>query len=239
MQNRLVEPIHTVKAAQAISGSSAALTECMNFDQAPMLVIWEVTKAFDLACVHCRASAAPNRHPRELTTIEGFRLLNEVRAFGSPLMVFTGGDPLKRPDLFSLISQSVDLGLRTNVSPSATPLLTPKAIDEFRRLGIARMAISLDGADHGSHDAFRRVPGTFDGSMHALHHAQHIGLDTQIQTTVTRRNLAELPRIANLVADVGGKMWSLFFLVVTGRALQGDDLSAEEYEQVFEILYNI
>jgi radical SAM protein len=204
-----------------------------------MLVIWEVTQACDLACVHCRASAQPGRHAHELTTLEGYRLLQEVRSFGSPMMVFTGGDPLKRPDLFDLISRSVELGLRTNVSPSATPLLTPEAIREFQRRGVARMAISLDGANAESHDVFRGVPGTFGRAMAALGYAQQIGLDTQIQTTVTRRNLAELPHIADLVAEVGGKMWSLFFLVVTGRALQGDDLSAEEYEEVFEILYEI
>jgi radical SAM protein len=204
-----------------------------------MLVIWEVTQACDLACVHCRASALPGRHTDELTTLDGFRLLEQVRSFGSPMMVFTGGDPLKRPDLFDLISRSVELGLRTNVSPSATPLLTPEAIDEFKQRGVARMAISLDGADASSHDVFRGVPGTFDRAMLALRHAQRIGLETQIQTTVTRRNVAELPRIADLVAEVGGKMWSLFFLVVTGRALQGDELSGEEYEKVFEILYDI
>src|SRR5262245_38240560 len=103
----------------------------MNFDQNPMLVIWEVTQACDLACVHCRASAQPARHEKELTTLEGLGLLRQVRSFGNPMMVFTGGDPLKRPDLFELISHSVELGLRTNVSPSATPLLTTDAIDEF------------------------------------------------------------------------------------------------------------
>ena len=94
----------------------------MNFDESPLLVIWEVTQACDLACVHCRASAMPNRHPLELTTSEGLELLRDIKSFGNPLMVFTGGDPLKRPDLYQLIESSVDLGLRTNVTPSATPL---------------------------------------------------------------------------------------------------------------------
>ena len=181
----------------------------------------------------------PDRHTHELTTSEAHRLLEDVRSFGDPLFVFTGGDPLKRPDLCSLIGHSVLLGLRTNVSPSATPLLTTSAIETFKRLGVARMAISLDGADAVSHDAFRGVSGTFRRAMRALRDAQRIGLETQIQTTVTRRNLEQLPRIAELVADVGGRMWSVFFLVVTGRALGEDDLTAEEYEKVFEILYGI
>ena len=91
----------------------------MNFDQSPMLVIWEATQACDLACVHCRASAQSERSDTELTTEQGYRLLDEIRSFGEPLMVFTGGDPLKRPDLFDLIRYSVKIGLRTNVTPSA------------------------------------------------------------------------------------------------------------------------
>src|ERR1035438_5717744 len=90
----------------------------MNFDQSPMLVIWEATQACDLACVHCRASAQSERSSTELTTEQGYRLLDEIRSFGEPLMAFTGGDPLKRPDLFDLIRYSVKIGLRTNVTRS-------------------------------------------------------------------------------------------------------------------------
>jgi hypothetical protein len=97
-----------------------------NFDDAPFLVIWELTQACD-ACVHCRASAIERRNPLELTTEEGFRLLDEIRSLGDPLMVFTGGDPLKRPDLFPLLQRSVSLGLRTTVtlrSPTSRGSLT-------------------------------------------------------------------------------------------------------------------
>jgi len=211
----------------------------MNFDQCPLLVIWEVTQACDLACVHCRASAQPDRNPAELSTEQGYRLLDEIRSFGDPLMVFTGGDPLKRPDLFDLARYSVKIGLRTNVTPSATPLLTADAIRKFKDAGIARMAISLDGPDAQSHDDFRGIPGTFERAMFALEEAQRIGLDTQLQTTVTRRNRARLSEIAEIARRVGTKMWSLFFLIVTGRAEGGDDLSAEEYEKVFEFMYDL
>jgi radical SAM protein len=211
----------------------------MNFDQSPLLVIWEVTQACDLACVHCRASAQPERHPNELTTGQGYRLLDEIRSFGEPLMVFTGGDPLKRPDLYDLIRYSVKIGLRTNVTPSATPLLTAEAIEEFQAAGIARMAISLDGPDAATHDDFRGIPGAFDRAMFALRHARDIGLDTQLQTTVTRRNMARLAEVAELAKEVRTRMWSLFFLIVTGRAAEDDDLLAPEYEQVFEFMYEL
>jgi radical SAM protein len=211
----------------------------MNFDQAPMLVIWEVTQACDLACVHCRASAQPERNPKELTTEQGYRLLDQIKSFGDPLMVFTGGDPLKRPDLYELIRYAVKIGLKTNVTPSATPLLTNDAIDRFKAAGVSRMAISVDGHDAASHDDFRGIPGTFDRAMAALGHARDIGLDTQFQTTVTRRNMHHLPEIAEIVREMQSKMWSLFFLIVTGRALEGDDLQAAEYEDVFRFIYDL
>jgi AdoMet-dependent heme synthase len=211
----------------------------MDFNQSPLLVIWEVTQACDLACVHCRASAIPERDSGELTTAEGYALLEEVHRFGNPLMVFTGGDPLKRVDLYDLIRHSVRVGLRTNVTPSATPLLTRGVVDEFQRCGISRMAISLDGPDSASHDGFRRVDGTYDSAMTALRHACAIGLDTQVQTTVTCQNLRHLAQVAEQVGEVGAKMWSLFFLVPTGRAVDQEDLTAEQYERVFEFLYEI
>jgi len=204
-----------------------------------MLVIWEVTQACDLACVHCRASAQSERHAKELTTEQGYRLLDEIRSFGEPLMVFTGGDPLKRPDLYDLARYAVKIGLRTNVTPSATPLLTAEAIEKFKEAGVSRMAISLDGPDAQSHDDFRGVPGTFERAMFALRHARDIGLDTQLQTTVTQRNMHRLSEFADIASEVRTKMWSLFFLIVTGRAAENDDLRADEYEKVFEFMYEL
>ncbi|MGE5569741.1 MAG: TIGR04053 family radical SAM/SPASM domain-containing protein [Rhodospirillales bacterium] len=210
-----------------------------DFSQAPFLVIWEVTQACDLACLHCRASAEPCRHPLELSTEEGFQLLDEIREFGEPLVVFTGGDPLKRPDLFELLKYSVDLGLRTTVTPSATPLLTAEAIERFRECGVSRMAVSVDGPDAATHDGFRRVAGSFNRTLFALEHARRIGLETQVNTTVTRMNKESLSRVAELVAAVGARLWSVFFLVATGRALRSDDLDADAYEEVFAYLYEL
>lgn len=211
----------------------------IDFDKSPLLVIWETTQACSLACVHCRASAQPCRNAAELTTAEGFRLIDEVKHFGNPLIVFTGGDPFERPDIFELLEYSVRVGLRTNVSPSATPLLTNEAIARLKATGVNRMALSLDGATADSHDAFRGIEGTFDRAMIALEYAKQIGLDVQLQTTVTRRNRSELDQIAAIGEEMKVKMWSLFFLIVTGRALENDDLTAEEYEDVFEDIYRI
>ncbi|MCS7044058.1 MAG: TIGR04053 family radical SAM/SPASM domain-containing protein [Bryobacteraceae bacterium] len=210
-----------------------------DFSESPFLVIWELTQACDLACRHCRASAQPARHPWELSTREAFGVLHQIRALGDPLLVFTGGDPLKRDDVYDILSASVRLGLRTAITPSATPLLTREAVRRFREIGVARMAVSLDGADEAAHDGFRGVAGSFRITLDALQAAREVGLQTQVNTTVTRRNLASLERIAGLVEQHGARLWSVFFLVVTGRALLEDDLEAEEYEQVFERLFRL
>lgn len=210
-----------------------------DFSEAPFLVIWETTQACDLACRHCRASAQPERNPLELSYEEGVRLLEEIKGFGDPLVVFTGGDPLKRPDLYALLEASVRTGLRTTITPSATPLLDRRAVERIQSAGVARMALSLDGPDAASHDDFRQVAGSFERTLWALEAARSVGLETQINTTVSRRNQARMSEIADLVESSGVKLWSVFFLVVTGRALEADDLTAGEYEQVFDFLYSV
>jgi len=200
-------------------------------------VVWEVTRACDLACANCRDLVQPERDSSDLTTPEGYGLLTEVKRFGNPLMVFTGGDPLKREDIYDLARHSVAVGLRTNITPSATPLLTLEAVEEFQRCGISRMAIGLDGPDAPTHDGFRRVEGTYDRAMLVLRHARDIGLETQVQTSVSRRNLDTLAQIAEQVFEAQSKMWSLFFPV--GNVPEEEDLSPEEYEKVFEFLYEI
>ena len=196
----------------------------LGFADAPFLVLWEVTRACDLACLHCRASALPDRNPLELTTAEGLSLLEDIRGLGDPLLVFTGGDPLKRPDLFDLLEHSVGLGLRTTVTPSATPLLTAGAIRRFQECGIARMAVSLDGPDPASHDGFRGVSGSFDRTLLARSaDARDIGLPTQVNTTVTPGNFTRLAEIARSVERANARLWSVFFLVSTGRAQAQQD----------------
>jgi radical SAM protein len=208
-----------------------------DFSEAPFLVIWETTQACDLLCKHCRASARPDRDPGELSTGEAKELLQQVKRLGDPLMVFTGGDPLKRDDLFELLEYSVSLGLRTTVTPSATPLLTRAAVKRFKKSGVSRMAISIDGANSFEHDEVRQVDGSFRTSIGALQNARDFGLETQVNTTVTRTNMSSLGDIAKLVAETGAKLWSVFFLIVTGRAQLEDDLTSDQYEQVFELLY--
>ena len=209
----------------------------LDFDERPFIVIWETTQACDLACVHCRACAQPIRSRLELSTDEAKRLIDEVAALGAPVFVLTGGDPLKRPDIFELVEYASTHGVRISLTPSATPLLTQEAIRRLKQCGLARLAVSLDGPTAEIHDAFRRVPGSFQWTLNAVRWAREIGLPVQINTTITRHNLQDLDATIALLEQLDIVLWSVFFLVPTGRGSAIDLLSAEEFEQVFEKLH--
>ena len=209
----------------------------LDFDERPFIVIWETTQACDLACVHCRACAQPVRSALELSTAEAKRLIDEVAALKAPVFVLTGGDPLKRPDVFELVEYATSHGVRISLTPSATPLLTKEAIVRLKACGLARLAISLDGPTAEVHDAFRRVPGSYEWTLQAVRWAREIGLPVQINTTITRRNLQYLDSTIALMEGLDIVLWSVFFLVPTGRGTTKDLISAEEFEQVFEKLY--
>jgi radical SAM protein len=212
----------------------------VDFSLTPFIVIWEVTQACDLACIHCRAKARPWRDPGELTTEEGYSLIDEVKKFGSPLLVLTGGDPVKREDLYDLIRYSVSKGLRTTVSPSATPLLTVEAIRKFKESGISRIAISLDGSRPEIHDSLRGVKGSFGWTVKAIEDCVEEKIPIQINTTVTKYNSEDLTNIAHLIKDFENVvLWSVFFLVPTGRGKKQDGISPEEYEAAFNKMYDL
>lgn len=211
----------------------------VDFDEAPFLVIWEVTRACDLACKHCRAEAVDFRNPLELSTAEAKSMLTEVRRFGRPLFVLTGGDPLKRPDVVEIVQYGAEIGLRMAMTPSGTPLMTEGVLRELHAAGLSRLAVSLDGSTAAIHDAFRGVAGSYDWTLAMLHTAREIGLSTQVNTTVSRFNLTDFTALAHLMTELEISLWSVFFLVPTGRARPQDVASAEEFEAVFHEMYNL
>jgi radical SAM protein len=211
----------------------------IDFNERPFIAIWEVTQACDLACVHCRASAQPDRHPMELSTNEGKHLINQIAALNVPVFVLTGGDPIKRPDLFDLIGHARSMGVRVSLTPSATPLLTKDIVVRLKAAGLARLAVSMDGTSTETHDAFRGMTGSFARTLDAIRWANEIGLPVQINTTFSRRNIAEIEAIVTLIDSLKITLWSVFFLVPTGRGKLTDLLNAEEFELVFAKIYSL
>ncbi len=209
-----------------------------DFNQRPLVAIWEVTQACDLVCAHCRACAQPLRHPLELSTAEARALIDQVAEWEVPVFVLTGGDPLKRPDIFEIVQYAAERGVRASLTPSATPLLTRDAIAELKRRGLARLAVSLDGSTPEIHDAFRGVPGAWERALQAVRWAEECHLPLQINTTVTRRNLADLDNMVALLEPLPIVLWSVFFLVPTGRGQLADMVSPDQAEQVFRKLYS-
>jgi len=211
----------------------------VDFDQTPFTVAWEVTRACAYACMHCRAEAQPKRDPRELATDEGFRLIDELLDVGHPILIVTGGDPMMRPDLFDLIRYAAGHGLRVALSPTATKLVTLERLREGREAGVARIQMSLDGSRPEVQDAFRGRPGSFQRTLEILNDIRTAGISLQVGTTVSRYNVDDLDDIGRVVGEYGAVMWSLFFLVPTGRGRQEDVISPEEHERVFNWLYDL
>lgn len=209
-----------------------------DFAHSPLMFYYEVTRACDLVCKHCRASAQEHPAPGELTTKQSRSLIDQVGTFPRrPMMVLTGGDPLKRADLFDLIRHAVDSGLPLALTPSATPLATLEAFQRAKEAGVRTLGISLDGAEAKTHDAFRGWEGSFDRTLRMLAHARTLGLAVQVNTTITRRNFHQIDAMAELLCDQGIAMWSVFFVVPVGRGVEEKRILPGEYEIAFGRLW--
>lgn len=209
------------------------------FDEKPFIVIWEMTQACDLTCKHCRACARPERDTRELSTAEGKGLLDQLSEGGVPLVVFTGGDPAKRGDLVELVRHARQRGMNVGLTPSSTPLVTDTLIRELAQAGLGRLAISIDGANADDHDSFRGVAGSFETALRILKTARECGLQTQVNTSVHAKNIDDLAAMVPLIGRIGCKLWSVFYVVPTGRAGVQMVPSAEAVEQSFEFLADL
>lgn len=210
-------------------------------DQQPFIVIWEVTRACDLVCQHCRADAVHERNPFELSTDEGRALLDQIARFGPPhpLVVLTGGDPFMREDLADLVAHGTARGLNVALSPSVTPRVDRDVLAELRAAGARAVSLSLDGPDAATHDGFRGVDGVFDATIEAAHVVRELGFRLQLNTTVTRSTVDGLPDVLRHVVDMDAFLWSVFFLVTTGRGQQLQPLDASQTEDVLHWLVDV
>ena len=231
------------KVAGVSEPKSTAAVRRLRHDPAeqPFIVIWEVTRACQLACLHCRADAIRARDPFELSTAEGKQLLADLATFGPPrpIVVLTGGDPIERPDLAELVAHGTALGLSIALSPSVTPRLTRAVLAQLHTAGAKAVSLSLDGATARTHDGFRGIDGVFEATRAAISAVRELGLRLQINTTITADNAVELPAILRVVIDAGASLWSTFFLVPTGRGQRLTPLTASEEEDVLQWLYDV
>lgn len=203
------------------------------------LIAWEVTRSCNLACRHCRASAHEEPYPGELTTAEAKSLIDTMPQVGQPILIFTGGEPLLRKDVFELAAHATQRGLRCVMAPNGT-LITRERAQQMREAGIQRCSISIDGPEAASHDAFRGVEGAFASAMRGIAILREAGIPFQINTTVTRDNLHAFRDIFTLCRELGAVAWHIFLLVPTGRAagLGAQVITAAEYEQTLNWLYD-
>ncbi len=203
------------------------------------LVAWEITRNCNLECVHCRAAATKGPYTGELDTKAGFKLLDQMAELGEPIVILTGGEPLLRQDIFEIAKYGTNKNLRMVMAPNGT-LITDKIADKLVESGIKRISISLDGASNESHDKFRGVKGAFDGALKGLQHAKNAGIEFQINTTITKTNLDQIPAIQQLAVDLGAVAHHIFLLVPTGRGkyIVDQEITSTEYEETLNWFYN-
>lgn len=210
-----------------------------DFNKDPFIVIWELTRACQLKCLHCRAEAQYRRDPRELTFEEGKKLIDQIYDMNNPMLVFTGGDPLMRDDVFDIAAYAVKKGVRVSMTPSATPNVTKQAIEKAKEVGLSRWAFSLDGPNAEIHDHFRGTDGSFDLTMARIKYLHELEIPIQINTVISRYNYDYLEEMAKLIEELECVLWSVFFLVPTGRGQEKDMISPVEHEKVFNWLYQL
>ena len=203
------------------------------------LVAWETTRSCNLKCVHCRAAAHDKPYEGELSTEAVKKMFREIRELGEVILIMTGGEPLLRPDIFELAQYGTDLGLRMTMAPNGT-LMTPEVARKMVDSGIQRISMSIDGATREVHDDFRGMPGAFEGVMHGIQCARDAGLEFQINTTITKKNLDQIPAILEMAVALGAAAHHIFLLVPTGRGKEIEDvaINAAQYEETLNWFYD-
>lgn len=203
------------------------------------LIFWETTRACNLECPHCRACAQSKRSTDELTTDEAKKFIKEAASFAKPIIVFSGGEALLRDDIYELVRYADESGLKPTLATNAS-LITKDIAGQLKQSGIKLAAVSVYGAGACSHDSFCGKKGAFEKTLAGIKRIKDAGIPLQINTTITKRNLAEIEKIGSLALTQGAVSYHIFYLVPVGRgkAIEGDEITAEEYEASFNRLYD-
>jgi heme b synthase len=204
----------------------------------PRLIAWELTNACNLACIHCRASAIKEPSHDEISTAEAEHFVDELVEY-RPIIILTGGEPLLRADVYDIAKYATGRGLRVVLATNGT-LLTPDIARRLKKAGIQRVSISIDGATAGTHDNFRGEPRAFAAALRGIKILKTEGMSFQINTTITKKNLVEIPGIYDLALELGASALHIFLLVPTGRGeeIAEDEIPPDEYERVLNWFYD-
>ncbi len=204
----------------------------------PRLIAWELTNACNLACIHCRASAIKDPAPDELSTAEAKHFVDELVEY-KPIIILTGGEPLLRSDVYDIAKYASGHGLRVVLATNGT-ILTPDIAKKLKDVGIQRVSISIDGSTKETHDIFRGETGAFEAALFGIDILKNAGISFQINTTITKRNLTEIPNIYELALELGASALHIFLLVPTGRGeeIESEEIPSEEYERVLNWFYD-
>jgi len=204
----------------------------------PRLVAWELTNACNLACLHCRGSAQKTPGPEELSTEEAKNLVDQLDEY-KPILILSGGEPLLRKDIYEIAGYATKKGMRVVLATNGC-LVTREIAIKLREAGVQRISVSIDGSTSATHDSFRGEPGAFDAALKGIDMIKKAGISFQINTTITRRNLEEMPNIYDLALRIGASALHIFLLVPTGRGreIEQEEIPPREYEQVLNWFYD-
>jgi AdoMet-dependent heme synthase len=201
--------------------------------RAPVILAWELTKACNLECLHCRASASPDRARDELTTGQGENLLKTLSTLGTKMVILSGGEALIRDDALFFARFGTSLGLRMTLATNGSTI-TRDLASEIKASGISRVSVSLDGITPDIHDEFRGRPGAFDLALRGIENLRAAGVPVQINTTVAAVNVSQMPLFPDFIKELGAAAWHVFFLVPTGRGHEMKPATVLEYKSMLK-----
>jgi AdoMet-dependent heme synthase len=207
----------------------------------PKWIAWEITRRCNLRCVHCRSSSEleAKSHP-DFPKQEAFRIIDDITGYAKPVIVLSGGEPLLREDVFEIARYGTDKGLRMCLATNGT-LVTDETCAKIKEAGIKIVSLSLDGSNETVHDDFRSQKGAFAGTIHAAHLFKQYGIEFIINSSFTKRNQEEIPKVYTLAKELGATAWYLFMIVPTGRGeeMLNELISKEDYEKILEWHYQM
>ena len=209
------------------------------YENGPRIIFWELTEGCNLKCIHCRATAQPQRSPDELSTEQAFKVIDELADLSNPLLILTGGEPLYRPDFFDIAEYACQKGLTVAMASNGT-LITEPIAKKIKQVGIKRVAISFDGPFSSIHDQFRGLEGSFEQALQGAQNVKKQGLQLQFNTTITKHNVDYIENMITFSKENEVDALHLFMLVPVGCGVQiveSNMLSSKKYEEVLEWFY--